>query len=243
MEPSHVRADTVGSGDFRAVGDHLLSLARDAGGLQPHHRILDVGCGIGRLAVPLTEFITTGEYAGFDVSKSAVNWCRKHITPRFPNFTFTRVDVFNSHYNPRGKVLPSAFVFPCEDASVDMVFLSSILTHLTPDALMQYIAETARVLKAGGRAVMTFFLLDDYVREQQRHGLTDATFTTYPEPWWAVQDASDFEAAVAYERDTILRILRTHHLSVASSSRGRWTGDASGLTYQDLIVAEKSKLL
>jgi len=239
MTPSRVRIAAVGGGDFRALGEHLAQLLIEAGQLQPHERVLDVACGVGRVAVPLTRYLKSGEYTGFDVSAPAIKWCRRAISSQHPNFLFIRVDVFNSHYNPRGKIQPAQFTFPCANESVDVAFLGSILTHLTPDAAAQYVAETSRVLKPRGRAVMTFFLLDESVRDKSRHGYLVPTFSTYPEPWWAIQDPQDPEAAVAYDISVVKEALGARNLEIMEVSRGGWSAHANSRTYQDLIVACK----
>ena len=42
------------SGGFTKVGKEFLAYYKEKCGLQPQHRVLDMGCGIGRMAVPLT---------------------------------------------------------------------------------------------------------------------------------------------------------------------------------------------
>jgi hypothetical protein len=44
-------------GSFRALGEHNLSLCKIYGQLKPNDAVLDVGCGIGRTALPLTRFL------------------------------------------------------------------------------------------------------------------------------------------------------------------------------------------
>ena len=239
MTPSRVNVAAIGGGDFAVVGKHLADLLIRAGRLQPHERVLDVACGIGRVAVPLTNYLTNGEYCGFDVSVPAIEWCRREISFRHPNFSFIHVDVFNSHYNWRGKIIPTNFVFPCATESVDVAFLGSILTHLTPLAAARYVAEVSRVLKIGGRGVMTFFLLDDRVREECRQGRLAPAFNTFPEPWYAVQDRDDPEAAVAYDTRIVEDALRAQQFEIVNVSRGSWSGHPESMTYQDLIVVRK----
>ena len=56
----------VGGGHFHE--NQFLSSFIELCDLQPQHRILDVGCGIGKQAVPLTKYLgPTGSYEGFDV--------------------------------------------------------------------------------------------------------------------------------------------------------------------------------
>ena len=49
---------SVGEGDFGAVGDEFLSHLVGLCGLRPEDRVLDVGCGIGRLARPLSGYLS-----------------------------------------------------------------------------------------------------------------------------------------------------------------------------------------
>ena len=48
----------IGSGDFQKTGEMLRDQLVDLAGLKPYHRVLDVGCGMGRLAV----MIATGQH-------------------------------------------------------------------------------------------------------------------------------------------------------------------------------------
>ncbi len=239
MTPSRLRIDAIGGGDFREIGNHLAELVIGPGELQPENRLLDVACGIGRLAVPLTRYLTTGSYLGFDVSSAAISWCRRAISSRHPNFEFIHSDVYSRHYNNDGKLAAADFVFPAADASVDVIFMGSILTHLLPEAAAQYVAESARVLRPGGRAVMTFFFLDDAVRARLGARELEPAFIVNPEEWWAVQDAANPEAAIAFDRTVVERALRDRGLEVQMVSRGMWVGDEKPATYQDLVVARK----
>src|SRR5260370_25414931 len=65
----------VGTGDFLAIGREFLGIFRDAGGLEPHHQVLDIGCGNGRMALPLMEFLSCdGSYEGFDILQEGIDW-------------------------------------------------------------------------------------------------------------------------------------------------------------------------
>lgn len=49
-------------------GEQFLQYFIELGGLKPSDRVLDVGCGIGRLAIPLTQYLDArGGYAGLDI--------------------------------------------------------------------------------------------------------------------------------------------------------------------------------
>src|SRR5258708_19634947 len=47
----------VGDGGFLPVGVEFLKWFVRAGDLTPRERVLDLGCGIGRMALPLTQYL------------------------------------------------------------------------------------------------------------------------------------------------------------------------------------------
>ena len=83
--------------EFRVLGDQFLHHFIHLGGLQPDHRVLDIGCGIGRIALALTKYLSSsGVYRGFDLIPEGVRWCCRQITPRYPNFEFEVADIRNA---------------------------------------------------------------------------------------------------------------------------------------------------
>ena len=115
----------IGSGDFITQGKHHLLLLEELASLKPNHAVLDIGCGIGRAAVPLTQFLSfDGEYEGFDVVKKGIVWCKKHISKDFSNFNFQYIPLNNDLYHLTSQQAES-FVFPYSDNSFDVVFLFS----------------------------------------------------------------------------------------------------------------------
>src|SRR5215469_3416700 len=120
----------------------FLRYFAELGGLKPGDRVLDVGCGIGRMAVPLTKFLDErGSYEGFDIVPDGITWCQSQITPRFPRFRFTLADIYNGLYNPGGGYRAGDYVFPYPDASFDFVFLFSVFTHMLPADMENYLRQ------------------------------------------------------------------------------------------------------
>src|SRR5436190_20773342 len=111
---------------------HFTALGR----LEASHRVLDVGCGCGRMAIPLTRYLdATGSYEGFDIAATAIDYCRRQITPRHPNFRFKVADIHNGTYNPAGRTSAANFAFPYEQGEFDFAFATSVFTHLLPEAM------------------------------------------------------------------------------------------------------------
>lgn len=225
----------VGSGDFRAAGDEFRELFVELGGLRPDEDVLDVGSGVGRVAVGLTGWLQ-GSYEGIDVVRRGIEWCRKAITPRYPNFRFQVADLYNRHYNPEGRVPASEYRFPFEDQSFDFVVLTSVFTHLLPPDRDNYVSEIARVLRPTGRCFGTFFLLDDEARQGVREG-RDAIKFRFQRPGYWTNNQRIPEAAVAYEEADVRKEFERNGLEITGVRYGVWSGRADGLGFQDVVVA------
>lgn len=241
LEPSAELAHLVG-GEFRATGEEFLSYFVELGGLRPADHVLDVGCGVGRMAVPLTGYLDdSARYEGFDVMANAIEWCQQHITPRFPSFRFTHAALRNPAYNLAATGDSRRFVFPYANDSFDFVFLTSVFTHLLPDEVRHYLAEIVRVLKSGGRCFSTYFLLN-----RESEGLIDAGLSPlFPFPHrrdgYRVLDAALPESAVAYDESLIRSwYLQTGLMLAEPIAYGRWCGRLEGLSLQDITVATKA---
>lgn len=230
----------VGDGDFRAVGAEFLGHFIRLGGLRPEHRVLDIGCGIGRMAVPLTQYLDVekGRYSGLDPVEGGTAWCRRFITPAYPNFTFQRLDIAHKLYNPQGKISGQALKLPYADRQFDFVIMTSVVTHLPPDEVLVYLSEVARLLKPGGRLFMTAFVVDT-TAAANASGKRDARLGFVRDgdgPCWFVPDMPPL-AAVGFDEGFLDQSLEKAGLAIALKSLGHWRGQ-NAEHYQDLYVAE-----
>lgn len=227
---------------YKATGEeffhHFVGLCR----LQPHETVLEVGSGIGRMAVPLTRYLSeSGRYHGFDIMVAASRWCDKVISRRYRNFHFRHVDVFNDQYNPKGEVRSELLAFPYPDKVMDFVFLTSVFTHMMPPEVDHYLSEIRRVLNEdGGRCLITCFL----VNEESCRGISDGRSALR----FGIDRGDhllEFEdrpaAAVAFREATFLELLRRHQFRALPPIHfGSWSGRRDGLSFQDIVLVEPS---
>jgi len=230
----------VGYGDYNEQGKRFAEYFVKLGGLQQHHRVLDVGCGIGRMAVPLVDFTgTKGSYEGFDIVKKGIVWCQKHISAKHPNFRFMHVGLHNELYNTNDRQQAKNFVFPYEDAEFDFVFLTSVFTHLMPPDTAQYIAEISRVLKPGGTCFCTFFLLNTESKALLANGSSFMKFD-FDHGNYRLHSQKVETANVAYKEEYILSLLAKNNMQLKSLHYGQWSARKEYFDYQDILVAQKS---
>jgi SAM-dependent methyltransferase len=234
------RLALVGDGDFTRVGEEHVSLLVDLGGLEPDADVLDIGCGIGRMAIPLSHVLDAeASYVGFDANASMVRWCRSHIATRHRKFAFHWADIANDQYNPDGRLDAARYTFPCQSGSIDFAFATSVFTHLLPDATRRYIAETARVLRSGGRCLFTFFLITPESLARLDAGSGDRTFP-FDHGEHHTEHPTRHEIAVAYPEDWIRAQLESNGLRVRGPVHpGSWSGATGAVSYQDILVAER----
>jgi SAM-dependent methyltransferase len=226
--------------DFERIGEEFRNYFVDLGELRRSDAVLDVGCGVGRMAVPLTRYLDpSARYEGFDVVPREVDWCRRHITARHPNFRFSLIDVRNPRYNPDGIVDPTTVVFPYADESFDFAILTSVFTHMRAEESAHYLDELARVLRPGGRFLITYFLLNRESRERidARGSHFEFAHGHGPARW---EDADDPEAAVAYDQQAVRERHAARGLPITIVRPGYWSGRPDFLTWQDVVVGHRT---
>jgi SAM-dependent methyltransferase len=189
----------------------------------------------------MTQFVKPpGAWFGFDIVERAISWCQGHITSRYPNFSFEHTNVFNAKYNPSGTVRSGEFTFPYATDSFDLVYLTSVFTHMLPPDVERYTSEIGRVLRPGGRAFLTYFLLNDQTESQLANGAATLSFDVELAGARAHSAASP-EAAIAYAEGDVRGMLERAGLTVRGPIHlGNWSGRGGGLTYQDVVLADKS---
>lgn len=187
-------------------------------GLQPSSDLLEIGCGVGRLAYELAGYLDGGSYAGFDIGTEAILWLNEHYAPHLKNFRFDLFDVANARYRPAGSVAAHELRFPYDDDAFDLVCAFEIFMHMQLPEVVNYLIEVARVLRPTGTAVLTFMAINERDAAPRFSGrdfvpIADGVYTRFPE-------RSGF--SLAYDDALIRRILEDAGLSVIEEIEGRW---------------------
>lgn len=114
------------------VADRLRPVAEEAG---PDWRHIDIGCGDGALVHHLTRVhgLAEGQIAGVDIDERAIAWARM--------------------FNPRAD-LHTGHMAGLE-GGYHSASLIEVLEHVPPDALPDFVADAARLLRPGGLMVVT----------------------------------------------------------------------------------------
>ena len=227
--------------DFHSVGQTLLEYMTRVGGLSKDDQILDVGCGVGRMAIQLAPLLSEkGSYNGFDIIKESIDHCTKNISSRYPDIRFHHADIFNSNYNPDGKYISDEYWFPFEDGSFSFVLLTSVFTHMLSSEVENYMKEIQRVLKPGGRCFITFFLLNEESKKLISESKSSMNFV-FPIEHGMTADAVSPEVAVAFEEEYIRQKYNELGFTILDPIHyGNWCERTSDVGFQDIVMATKN---
>ena len=226
--------------DFAASGRRELETICNITGANPSSHILEVGCGIGRLAIAMPDFLdASGGYEGFDIVPEGIEWCKQHIVGPHDNIHFTLADVYNKEYNPKGSRQPADYQFPYEDETFDVAVLISVFTHMLPTDVDRYVGEIARVLKKNGRICASYSIINPESLQLMTSGSGSVYFKYNLGSYW-ISSKRVPELAVAYDERYIRETYSKHGLSDPPDFYfGRWCGRSTGLDAQDVVVATK----
>lgn len=171
-------------------------------------RILEIGCGPGRLPIGLIRKVPEVEsYHGVDIDQRSIDWCTRHITKDYSNFEFHTVDAQHDRYKPDGTVMDDAFSLPVPKAYFDLVYLHSVFANLIERDIKVYLRVFRTALKPGGRVFLTAFVED---------GVPPATIN--PDDY-VVESAGPLNL-VRYDRAHLLSLFETNGFTIDRFEHG-----------------------
>jgi ubiquinone/menaquinone biosynthesis C-methylase UbiE len=196
--PGRAKLHVVGSEDeaaFAATAERTLAILQATVGIRPEDTVLEIGCGVGRVGSVIAPIAR--EWIGTDVSQNMLGFAAERLV----GFANVRL-VETSGYDLR----------PVPDSSVDVVYCTVVFMHLEEWDRYNYVLESHRVLRPGGR-----ILVDN--------------FSLYTEGGWAVfeqhrsiaperRPAHISRSSTPQELETYLQ--RAGFRSVCGQSEGKW---------------------
>lgn len=215
-----------------------------------NNMILDVGCGTGMLGIASEPFLgRDGKYFGIDVMKNDIEFCRRHFPSE--NFEFIHFDVTNPAYAPSQTNSKSSW--PVASESIDLTTALSVWTHLNEEDALFYFSEISRVIKSNGRAIVTFFLLDETYKksvgmrshERGRYHMSYQDRWIFDQPaygsdaWLHPNWAKVPESAIGVTKDGIDRLTSSAGLRLMEHHQGNWK-EVPGAYFQDVLVFSKA---
>ncbi|WP_324238873.1 class I SAM-dependent methyltransferase [Okeania sp.] len=208
-------------------------------GLKQTDRVLEVGCGLGRMAYGLAHYLKPpGSYEGFEIMARFIKWPQQEISTRRPHFNFCLVNIYNYHYNPGGNIEAKDFIFPYEDKSFDFIFLTSVFTHMQTEEVRHYLEEIYRVLKPGGKCLCSCFLLNQESENLISEGKSSFQFVHELNGCFTI-DLIKPEVAIAYKESLLLKWVSESGLSVINKYYGSWSGRKRYVSGQDILILSK----
>jgi len=167
--PEHLRKRVHGAEDiesFEQVGKivafNISSATHSEFPSNTPCRILDFGCGCGRVIRYFSKLIENADFYGSDIDPEAIAWCQDHLA-HLGQFV----------------VNPPSPPLPFEDNFFDFVFSISVFTHLPEQMELTWLAELRRVTKPGGLLLLTSHgdhLLTPYVPEETLRQFQESGF-------------------------------------------------------------------
>ena len=138
------RARSVGGADFDLVGALELGLLQQEG-LGAGQSLLDLGCGVGRLARHVIPVLGEGgHYVGADISRLMLRDARRVIDEAAPDAPCS-VELIHQRRHR----------LPLGDARFDFVCAFSVFTHVEHEDALGQLRDALRVTRPGGRMLFS----------------------------------------------------------------------------------------
>ena len=213
------------------------------------NKILDIGSGTGLLAMASEPFISgNGYYKGLDVIKSKIDFSNNHYNN--PKLKFSHFNVNNATYSKFQN--ETLLKWDIKDNSYDLVTALSVWTHFNENDALFYLKEVERVLKKGGKAIITFFYLDDYydnslkIRENKtgRFHSTNQLRWIFnkkayeSQSWFSTDWAKVPEDAIGINKKGMDELILNSNLKLIKYYPGNWK-EKVGLYFQDVLIFQK----
>lgn len=226
--------------NFDSIGKQFLRFFIDHARLHNKSKVLDIGCGTGRIAKQMLNFLDGGSYTGIDVNRRFIEYCQN--TYKSKKFKFDHIDLQHDEYNVNGKIDQRNFTLPYKNGAFNFVCAVAIFNHCNFSCISRYIEEISRVLSQQGTFFGTFILLN-----QQSMEIIDSK-TKHPfkfdlrhhDGWYEYTTRKYWNVAVP--EMGLRRVFIKNKLMIHEPIRyGEWVKSRAAITGHDVITAIKGQ--
>jgi SAM-dependent methyltransferase len=221
LPPPHLRYRVHRAFDERSYIDVGTAVAEKLTALVhmhriPHDRVLDLGCGPGRVIKWLRGMLPAAEFFGSDIDAEAIDWARSCLAD---------VGTFSvNSFEPPLEFAPSSF---------DLVYSISLFTHLDEALQDRWLAEINRVLKPGGFLIATVHgaptFSSCYENELSELAEKGFAFRVDRRGWLKLDGLPDFYQTTFHTQDYVSRRW-SKHFEIVDHLEGGLGG------HQDIVI-------
>ncbi len=243
--PPQEMMNFIGSPDeehFKRVMVHFFSEITNRCYVEPSSKVLDIGCGVGRLAFPFAMYLTEGEYYGCDIWEEGIEFCNSNIASKYPNTRFFVVKMENLYYlgEEVDYYKPNSLEIPIEDNYIDCVFAISVFTHLVRRDIEIYLKEIYRILKPDRIFFVTGFIIDRFFFQYRKSTGKHKEVTEKELGCYYAYKGQDFFAGYTFTR--WLSMFEDAGFEIVSYEPGKWAEKPGSRLYQDTFIAVKKNI-
>jgi SAM-dependent methyltransferase len=149
LNPNHASFAAVGTQFYHLLVSHLQ--------YHPGQRLLDLGCGTGRLIAACRHLLPAANYVGADVNARFVAHCQARYGYQFDHLPFQHPE-----YSPDTGDNMANYQLPYHDGSFDCVAVIATFNHNHFNWSAAMLREIARVLTGRGVALCTALLIGQH---------------------------------------------------------------------------------
>lgn len=216
--------------------------------LREDTRILDYGCGLGRLAYVVAPQIgESGSYLGVDIARSAIQFLDDAYRDA-PNVRFAHLPLDVDHYvkglrgEPKGETAAEAVSIAAPDESFDLQVSLSVFTHMVEPEIVGTLREIRRTLAPGGTSVNSWLIVDTQARRAVAAGRADRVLP-YERDGLLYNDPDNLLSCTAYRPDRVEAMYRAAGHEIVEILPGSWSGSGrdNDVIYQDVVLSRAGR--
>jgi SAM-dependent methyltransferase len=243
----------VGDGDPELIGDICTSFLLRHIPINGGERVLDFGCGIGRVALALLRQRPNIALTGIDIVPRLTEFCGETFTAHFPHVNFELLADRNEHYERFKHDAPLRSNVTSPRSHIDLIanyggrfdvaYAFSVLTHTDVGDFVDVLRLVKALLKPTGSFLFTAFALTPYSRQQIANKATKFPLIEcgqYEQDGDVyIGNMADRLVFVGYDIRRIETMIWEAGLVSRVVEYGDWRGDKISQCFQDIFVCHR----